>query len=96
MRLRGVKIGLGLAGVSGDCSRVDLVPEGRSDERRYCVAAAAEVSIAVGILAPLGLVEFETAGDDEGMDEGNDCRLVRAMRDCRSWVSLVLQLLAQY
>jgi hypothetical protein len=42
----------------------------------------AEVSIAAGTLAPFGLVELAPAGDDDGMDEGNDCRLLRAMRDC--------------
>ena len=59
---------------------MDLVADGRSDERRYWVLA--EVSMAAGILAPFGLVELETAGDDDGMDEGNDCRVLRAMRDC--------------
>lgn len=39
--------------------------------------------MAAGILVPFGRARLEVWGDDDGMDEGKDWRLVvRAMRDC--------------
>ena len=89
MRARGAKTGL--AGVSGECSRVVLPEAGRNEVRRNWLPA--EVSIAAGTLAPFGLVWLEVAGEDACMDEGNDWRLeLRAMRDWKGRVSVCVVL----